>query len=749
MTLLFRQILVCLCCSLMLWRVAAAQMELPPPADVRVLIDVSGSMKKNDPKNLRRPALNLVTELLPEGDSAGVWTFGQYVNELAPHQVVDPGWRRLAKDKAREISSTALYTNIGAALEKASEDFVEGKDYSNTHFILLTDGVVDISQKPGENVAERDRVLTQVLKRVAGFGAKIHTIALSRNADQMLLQRLSIGSNGINAIAENSEQLSRVFLQAFERAAPAEEVPLEDNAFDVDSSIEEFTALVFRAKENAETAIIEPTGKRFTEKDRPEYVKWFKEAGYDLITVQRPLEGEWKLDAELAPGSRVTVVSNLKMVVDPLPANFYAGDHLELKIGFFEDGELVRNRTFLDLVAVDVTIRTEDNKSGTKRISKESEPPADGVFRESITKLKQVGRYEVLVQADGRTFKRQSRQLITLNAPMAVDLEATGAGVDTRYKIVISPLSPNINEAKTSIIAKIKGPDGGNLIKSIPFTQETGRWELEVDATRGDGVYEVMLRVEGETRSGSAFRFEPDSVMAEFPRQEASPNEYRSLVNDSSVEQMNETLVEEAAKAPEPPKQPEENAIAPPITPEMQDQAAAEQQDAVVQEESGTNAMLWIIIAAGGASILLLAVGGGYWIYRKRRIEKEVREPVDTTKLDDSDDVPSLEESGHDLEDEIEQLEQPIDVAEEPSMMSEADDMEFGMEEEAEPKKEEDAEPPMSSSDSEETDAEALADEILASNEKAKDMDDEFNLEDFDISDTDDLPAGSEDEDKK
>ena len=74
-----------------------AEMTLPPPADVRVLIDISGSMKKNDPENLRRPALNLITELLPAGDTAGVWTFGQYVNELVRHQPVDEAWRKMAK----------------------------------------------------------------------------------------------------------------------------------------------------------------------------------------------------------------------------------------------------------------------------------------------------------------------------------------------------------------------------------------------------------------------------------------------------------------------------------------------------------------------------------------------------------------------------------------------------------------------------------------------------------------------------
>ena len=39
-------------------------------------------MKKNDPGTLRIAAVNLLVNILSQLTSAGVWTFGQYVNEL-------------------------------------------------------------------------------------------------------------------------------------------------------------------------------------------------------------------------------------------------------------------------------------------------------------------------------------------------------------------------------------------------------------------------------------------------------------------------------------------------------------------------------------------------------------------------------------------------------------------------------------------------------------------------------------------
>ena len=88
--------------------------------DVRLLIDISGSMKKNDPNNLRIPALQLVTNLLPQNADAGVWAFGRYVNMMVPLAPVNSDWQDKATKTAKKINSAGLYTNIGGVLTKAS-----------------------------------------------------------------------------------------------------------------------------------------------------------------------------------------------------------------------------------------------------------------------------------------------------------------------------------------------------------------------------------------------------------------------------------------------------------------------------------------------------------------------------------------------------------------------------------------------------------------------------------------------------
>lgn len=817
-----------------------AALQLPASPDVRILIDISGSMKKNDPENLRIPALNLITELLPDSSHAGVWTFGQYVNMLVPYGPVDDAWRKDAKEKSRLINSVALYTNIGAALERSAEDAAARRTTgmsaqptgSNPQIILLTDGVVDISKSPGANVVERNRILTGLLREFKAAGATIHTVALSPNADTLLLEQLSVQTRGMYSLAETSEELSRVFLRAFDSVVQGEEVPLEGNGFDLDSTVEEFTALVFKAPGAEPLAVVSPAGERITAESRPESVRWVSARNYDLITIDQPVEGSWQLVGELAVGSRVTVVSNLRLIMNDLPVQFFAGDELNLKVGFFENGEPITNPDLLRLIDVSVTIASEGGKSGTKAISDPAAPPADGIFATPIRNLQKAGRYSVLINADGKTFKRQTRRIMELSEPMAVEVEAVGSGDSTQWRIHVTALSPNIDVSATSIVAKTRTPDGGTLITSMPFVEADNRWTLDIEPSRGDGIYEVSLRVKGRTTAMSAFDFDPELVLAEFPRQTASPNEFKSLVGAGQLSQVNESLADDerervtaaeqeqlAAGASTPPEMNRQTAPVDSSAENAEENQIAAPEDGQTEKNATTQLDPILLWAAIGGGVLLLLLGGvAFFLIRRKRSSEDGgvskaavadgtpdsdddlteaeeasldagRSPLakETEQADEDDfdieadlfggneaaapveqpEVPAVssgkpsaadfeddfggeagEDPGDDLgapADELRDI--PSEAAAEPASEDDGDpdDLEFSLEtgeDEAEPAAEIDT---VTSESQEETpdldDIDDLLDQGRAvGTTEVEDNDDEFNLEDFDIADTDELP---------
>ena len=105
---------------------------------VRVLIDVSGSMKQNDPDNLRIPALKLLINLLPSDSQAGVWLFAQETIPLLGSNQVSQSWKDKALKASARIHSKGLFTNIEAALTKAIEGWKESEIDSKHSIILLT-----------------------------------------------------------------------------------------------------------------------------------------------------------------------------------------------------------------------------------------------------------------------------------------------------------------------------------------------------------------------------------------------------------------------------------------------------------------------------------------------------------------------------------------------------------------------------------------------------------------------------------
>lgn len=479
-------------------------MAKPLPADVRVLIDVSGSMKKTDPQNLRKPAMELLVQLMPEGTKAGVWTFGQSVNMLVAHRPVDDAWGKDAAAKTSGINSVALFTHIGKALEQAAYDSEQpGTDYRN-NIILLTDGVVDIDKEVDVNLRERERILTDLLPRLKASGYVIHTIALSDAADQELMQALSLATDGVFAVADTADELMSAFLRIFDQAVPAERLPLENNSFLVDDSVKEFTALIFRKQGAAPTVLISPTGTQYNAPAPDGGVSWYNTEKYDLITVQQPAAGEWQVKADFDSDNRVTVVSDLQLQIASLHNNLLVGQPLDLHFFFQEDSVKVTKLEFLRLLDINAFVtRTSDNKNWQIPLS-ESRPPIDGVYHKSLDVFQEADDYAIRIVTDGKTFKREFKHHVAVMSPFTVSMTKAVDEQRVRYTLDVLPDPQLINIAQTGISATIKNSVGTSETQALVLTEQRG-WKLVVTPTTAAD-YSVEMEVKGTRMNGVAFK---------------------------------------------------------------------------------------------------------------------------------------------------------------------------------------------------------------------------------------------------
>jgi uncharacterized protein (TIGR03503 family) len=516
--------LILLAVSLILANPVSAQsISSEKPSDIRIIVDISGSMKKNDPKNLRLPAVEMLSKLLPDGSKAGVWTFGEFVNMLVRHREVDTDWKLEASAKSPRISSVGQYTNIGGALENAAYD----RNYSTTnkyqtHVILMTDGMVDIDRDPSVNEGERKRIINEILPSYQKAGFVIHTISLSDKADKKLMNKLALATGGQSAVAETADELMDVFLQIFNRAIPQEELPLEGNSFLTDSSIEEFTALIFREPNSQETTLLAPDKSAYTKDTVDDDISWYRTDKYDLITFKEPLEGEWQVLADLEPQSRITVVSDLRLSVKSIASNLMINNEVDFSLAFREDDKIVDRTEFLELLDINLTINTLDAAPGAAatwsvKLS-DGLVPSNGVYKTSIKRFDKIGEYEVIVDVDGKTFQRRSVQRVKVLTPFKVETQTITEGDKTLFNIDVIPQSQNIDFVGVEVEAKIQLPTGDTQIKPFELT-DNQVWTLSIQP-EAEGTYEATIRITSKNSDGVSSDTILDTLTFVFPVQD-------------------------------------------------------------------------------------------------------------------------------------------------------------------------------------------------------------------------------------
>jgi len=649
----------------------AAELEAPKASDVRILIDISGSMKKNDPANLRRPALDMLIKLLPEGTQAGVWTFGKFVNMLVKHRPVDEQWKREASEKANTIGSIAQFTNIGEVLDKAAYD----KAYSTrpnfqTHVILLTDGMVDIDRDPEVNKRERERIIKAILPNYQAVDYKIHTVSLSENADRQLMDQLALGTDGQSVIAKNADELMQVFLQVFDQAVPKEELPFEGNRFVTDSSIEEFTALIFRKPGSKDTEILSPDLSRYTKDTIDPNLNWYATDQYDLITVTRPFEGEWQVIAELLPESRITVVSDLSLAVKPLPTNLLIDDVVELSLALREENTIVDRAEFLELLDIDVELKqVESGRTETQRLS-DGLVPGNGVYQTQLKSLDQTGQYEITVLVDGKSFQRQFVHRADVREAFAVDVQPIKGQSPQQYKIIITPNIKDIDVANTEVVAKLKKPSGASTITNFNATP-TNTWEWILSASE-DGEYQLSVRMTTTNAQGQRNSYTPNPFVINHPQ------------GDNVF-----TPVESTPVKVEPEPLPEPIAPLSPVTPAATQETPAEEAPAPkppeeqepTSEDDESNTMQWILYGVI-ALVNVLIIGVIYILYRKffgQSSEEKTDSNIDSEILEEETVLPveefkepAMDEMNiADLEEEVEPEVAQTPIVDEPEPVEE------------------------------------------------------------------------------
>jgi pSer/pThr/pTyr-binding forkhead associated (FHA) protein/PBP1b-binding outer membrane lipoprotein LpoB len=181
--------------------------------DVVLVLDNSGSMKKNDPDFLVSKAVKEFISQQDENTRVGIVIFDQGVRLPVALTTSSLANREIILNSIEEINYKGLFTDSPAGIERAIYELKNnGRDDAEKSIIFMTDGIVDTG------AADRDLEKSKWLREdlapdAADNEIKIFGIAFTEGADFQLIQSIAQKTEGEYYRALTAGDLQNVFEQ--------------------------------------------------------------------------------------------------------------------------------------------------------------------------------------------------------------------------------------------------------------------------------------------------------------------------------------------------------------------------------------------------------------------------------------------------------------------------------------------------------------------------------------------------------
>lgn len=192
------------------------------PLDVLLVLDNSGSMRRNDPQRLTRRVVKDFSERLDPNTRLGLVLFDQSVSVVLPLTAAgQPTFDAQVAAALDRLTYKGQLTNIPAGIERALYELRERERPGAARVIvLLTDGIVDVGDaaQAREGVAWLRNTLAAEARdrRIQIFG-----VALTEQADFQLMQSLAQTTGGRYFRVRTAEDIGGAFAEVQESIATA------------------------------------------------------------------------------------------------------------------------------------------------------------------------------------------------------------------------------------------------------------------------------------------------------------------------------------------------------------------------------------------------------------------------------------------------------------------------------------------------------------------------------------------------
>lgn len=303
--------------------------------EIHLVVDVSASLKKTDPQNLRINAVKMFNYLANQKAKMSLGVFATQYKEIIPLQLVSPQYQRLFSRNEKEINANGAWTNIDEALNAANQSWGKGKKI----IVLLTDGKLDLGSDQ-QNNQSRQQLNDVTIPKLQKNNVQVYTIGLSAESDKQLLENLSLKTNALSQIVLSANDLDSILYAIFTAAIKSQGTPLSKNkdasrSIKIDPSIHEFT-LIFKKNESiADLYLTAPDGKKRSLTKENNGI--LATQNYEIVKMKEPLPGDWILSGPEQQMERVLILTDVSLGTNIASGIYFNGELLRLT-GYLKQG---------------------------------------------------------------------------------------------------------------------------------------------------------------------------------------------------------------------------------------------------------------------------------------------------------------------------------------------------------------------------------------------------------------------------
>lgn len=467
----------------------------------RLIIDASGSMLISDPDKLTAESLKLISDLAPEEKATlGVWLFGEQARVLLPEATINPA----TKMRLNQVVSSYTPGDLQTDLESIVRMLLQTPDSGDLapgferHWILVTDGMVDVSLDKAVNDASRSRIMNELASQLAERGIHLHTVSMTGYADKEMLRSISTLTDALYTEVATPDEMLDTFDRVFSQASPSEEVPFEGNTFFIDEAIEEATLLIFN-KEGQTPIIYKPNGERLNLS--AVNVSAVTAPHYLLATIAKPDVGTWQVENVDLERSNIRVITKLSAQTTKVSPVVFVNEPIYSTLGLFQDNNLIEDPELLSLVSVNQRLNLLSGEN-TKQIMQTPLEHANHQFKNKIDKIDDVGNYELISEVDGKTFVRKVSQFFSVATPINLELGQQGENL---VMISAKPTNLRLNMLRSNARLIVTSKNGSEESIEMPLIGE-GFWQKIFPVSPNDSV-SVHVRLIGITQTGVRFEY--------------------------------------------------------------------------------------------------------------------------------------------------------------------------------------------------------------------------------------------------